>query len=112
MATYPINEGGKGAAVIVTPDAGIQFTRMSDGTIRGFKDYPEPVFRLTITHFWMIEADVESVKGFYEANATVLNTVLTEMEGAYSVIFVNRPEVVAKQAGLMTLVSEMIGTKV
>lgn len=112
MATYPINQGGKGSKVDVVPDAGIVKTLMSDGTERGYSDYTNERFILTISHPLLEQADWEAIIAFYEANTFVTNTVVTELEGTFDCLFSNRPRVVEKSGSLAKLVSEMTGVKV
>lgn len=111
MATYPVNQGGVGAKVRTFPNAGIRTTSMADGTIRGFTDFAQDVFDITIEHFWLGATDRDAIMTFYETNKTAQNSVAAD-EGNFNAYFVNRPQITDKSGALSMVVSRLIGVKV
>ena len=112
MATYPVSQGGLKAKFNVKPDAGIEFTRMSDGIQRGFSDFVADSFTITITHFWLGSTDRDAIKEtFYDANKTNENSVVTD-EGTFDCYFINKPVVTDKNGPYSMLVSTLRGVKV
>ena len=107
---YPANLSGKGSRIRVTPDAGIRFTKMADGTVRGFRDYAEEIYTISVEHFWLTANDRDAVIAYYDDALTSLRVLITD-EGAFDVYFVNRPQITDKSGALYTVVSNLIGTK-
>lgn len=108
MATYPINQGGINAIARVVPDDGVKFTAMSDGTIRGFTDYDETVFTITVEHYWLAAADRDAIFAFWQTYRTTLNLIETD-EGDFNAHFTNRPAVVEKSGPYYKVVSNHVG---
>lgn len=112
MATYPVDQGGLGSKIEVLPDAGIVKTLMSDGTERGFTDYTETRFILTISHPLLQQSDWEAILAFYDAAPTSTHSVVTLLEGTYDCTFNNRPRLVEKSGPYAKVITEMTGVKV
>ncbi len=110
MATYPVDIGGEGSQIRVTPDAGIQFTNMADGTLRGFRDYAEEIYTISVEHFWLTAALRDMVIEHYDNGPTLVHVLVTD-EGTFDVYYVNRPQITDKSGSLYMVASTFIGTK-
>lgn len=111
MAAYPVNQGGVGCQIRVSPDAGIQFTPMSNGEIRGYSDYTEDVFSIEATHWFLVTTDRDAIDTFYEANR-LLEVSIASNKGNYNAYFRNRPEYPEESGPYFMVVSRFVGVKV
>ena len=109
MAAYPVDQGGKGSKIRVFPAAGIRFTNMSDGALRGFRDYTEEVYQITVEHFWLNNTDRDAIIAHYDAGPTTLHTV-TKGSDIYDVYYTNKPQIPDEEGPLSMVLSSFIGT--
>lgn len=109
MATY-VTSYGKGMSWQIVPDAGIEEVPMKSELVRSFTNFSGSKYVIQGIHWWIEQADLDTIIAFYNANKILEVTVPTD-EGDFLAYFKNEPYPVEKSGVYRKVIAEFTGVR-